>query len=229
MNRMNVAVLAAHPDDAELAMGGTIALLLSQGHAVTIIDATDGEPTPYGDATTRMKEAAQAAEILGCVRINLGWENRRLEHSIAARHQLAGELRLRKIDLLFVPHPDDTHPDHRALTRIGEDARFDAKLTNCAIAGAPHHPRRLLHYFCTHLKSVPRPSIVVDCSAFAEAKMRSIACYRSQFEANPANRGVPGWIEAMGRYYGSRIGASFGEPFSAPECVGVRDLSTLLP
>lgn len=43
---MNVAVLAAHPDDAELAMGGTIALLVSQGHTVTVIDATDGEPTP---------------------------------------------------------------------------------------------------------------------------------------------------------------------------------------
>jgi len=59
--------------------------------------------------------------------------------------------------------------------------------------------------------------------------MRSIACYRSQFEANPANRGVPAWLEAMGRFYGSRINATFGEPFAAPECIGVRDLSSLLP
>ena len=229
MSRMNVAVLAAHPDDAELAMGGTIALLVSQGHDVTVIDATDGEPTPFGDPATRAKEAAEAARALGCKRINLGWPNRRLEHSLAARHQLAGELRLRKVDLLFVPHPDDAHPDHRALTRIGEDARFDAKLTKCDLPGEPHHPRRLLHYFCTHLKVVPQPSIVVDCSAFADTKMRSIACYRSQFEANPGNRGVPAWIDAMGRFYGSRVGAAFGEPFSAPECVGLRDLSALVP
>ena len=161
--------------------------------------------------------------------MNLGWPNRRLEHSLATRHQLAGELRLRTIDLLFVPHPDDAHPDHRALTRIGEDARFDAKLTKCDLPGAPHHPRRLLHYFCTHLKVVPQPSFVVDCSGFEDAKLRSIRAYRSQFEANPANRGVPAWIESMGRFYGSRVGAAFGEPFSAPECVGVRDLSSLLP
>ena len=210
-------------------MGGTIALLVSQGHTVTIIDATDGEPTPFGDPVTRERESIAAAAFLGCQRVNLGWENRRIEHSLEARHQIAGELRLRKIDLLFVPHPDDTHPDHRALTRIGEDARFDAKLTKCAIAGEPHHPRRLLHYFCTHLKAVPQPSIVVDCSAFADAKMKSIRAYHSQFEANPGNRGVPAWIEAMGRFYGSRIGVAFGEPFAAPECVGVRDLTTLLP
>ncbi|MGA1265679.1 MAG: PIG-L family deacetylase [Phycisphaerales bacterium] len=226
---MNVAVIAAHPDDAELAMGGTIALLVSQGHRVTVIDATDGEPTPHGDPATRAREAAAAAAELGCERLNMGWPNRRMEHGLEARHRLAGELRIRKIDLMFVPHPEDAHPDHRALTRIAEDARFDAKLTKCDLPGDPHHPRRLLHYFCTHLRVVPKPDLVVDCSAFAEAKMRSIACYASQFHANPANRGVPAWIESMGRFYGSRINAAFGEPFAAPECIGLRDLTPLLP
>ena len=62
---MNVAVIAAHPDDAELAMGGTIALLVSQGHRVIVIDATDGEPTPHGDPVTRAREAvAAAAELI---------------------------------------------------------------------------------------------------------------------------------------------------------------------
>jgi bacillithiol biosynthesis deacetylase BshB1 len=229
MSRMHAAIIAPHPDDAELAMGGTIALLVSQGHRVTIIDCTDGEPTPFGDPATRAREAAEAARVLGCERINLGWPNRSVQHTLAARHQLAGELRTRTIDLLFVPHPDDVHPDHRAITRIAEDARFDAKLSKSDLPGEPHHPRRLLHYFCTHLKAVPQPSLIVDCSAYAETKMRSIACYRSQFQANPANRGVPAWLEAMGRFYGSRINAAFGEPFAAPECIGVRDLSSLLP
>jgi len=226
---MNVAVIAAHPDDAELAMGGTIALLVSQGHRVIVIDATDGEPTPHGDPVTRAREAVAAAAELGCERINLGWPNRRVEHGVEARHRLAGELRIRRIDLMFVPHPEDAHPDHRALTRIAEDARFDAKLTKCDLPGDPHHPRRLLHYFCTHLRVTPQPDLVVDCSAFAQAKMRSIAHYASQFQANPANRGVPAWIESMGRFYGSRINAAFGEPFAAPECLGLRDLTALLP
>ena len=80
---MHAAIIAPHPDDAELAMGGTIALLVSQGHRVTIIDCTDGEPTPFGDPATRAREAAGAARVLGCERINLGWPNRSVQHTLA--------------------------------------------------------------------------------------------------------------------------------------------------
>jgi LmbE family N-acetylglucosaminyl deacetylase len=83
MSRMHAAIIAPHPDDAELAMGGTIALLVSQGHRVTIIDCTDGEPTPFGDPATRAREAAGAARVLGCERINLGWPNRSVQHTLA--------------------------------------------------------------------------------------------------------------------------------------------------
>ena len=53
---MNISILAPHPDDAELAMGGTIALLAAAGHAVTLIDMTTGEPTPFGAEETRAVE-----------------------------------------------------------------------------------------------------------------------------------------------------------------------------
>ena len=226
---MNIVVVAPHPDDAELGMGGSIARFVREGHRVLIVDMTNGEPTPCGTPERRATEAAAADAILGCSRINLGLPNRRLEHSVTARHALAAVLRQHRCEILFAPHPEDVHPDHLAATRIAEDARFDAKLTKSDIPGQPIYPRKLVYYFCTHLKAVPQPSLIVDCSAHAEAKMRSIACYRSQFEANPANRGVPAWLDAMGRFYGSRINAAFGEPFAAPECIGVRDLSSLLP
>ena len=167
---MNIAVIAAHPDDAELGLGATMALLVSQGHRVLIIDATNGEPTPFGDVATRAQEAAEAATILGVERMNLGWTNRAITHDLASRHALAAQLRLNTIDIMFVPHPLDTHPDHLALTKICVDARFDAKLTKCAIAGEPHHPRRLFHYFCTHLKHVPQPDFIVNCAGFEQKK-----------------------------------------------------------
>ncbi|MEI6272270.1 MAG: PIG-L family deacetylase, partial [Phycisphaerae bacterium] len=111
---MNIAVIAAHPDDAELGLGATMALLASQGHRVLIIDATNGEPTPFGDVATRAQEAAEAATILGVERMNLGWTNRAITHDLASRHALAAQLRLNSIDIMFVPHPLDTHPDHLA-------------------------------------------------------------------------------------------------------------------
>ena len=226
---MNIAVIAAHPDDAELGLGATIALLVSQGHRVIIIDASNGEPTPFGDVATRAHEAAQAATILGVERVNLGLTNRAITHDLASRHALAAQLRLNTIDIMFVPHPLDAHPDHVALTKICVDARFDAKLTKCAIPGQAHHPRRLYHYFCTHLKHVPQPDFIVDCAGFAQIKMQAIAAYKSQFQANAKNHSIANWVESMGRFYGSRINSEFGEPITSPECVGVRDIAALLP
>lgn len=226
---MNIAVIAAHPDDAELGLGATMALLVSQGHRVIIIDASNGEPTPFGDVATRAHEAAQAATILGVERVNLGLINRAITHDLASRHALAALLRLNTIDIMFVPHPLDAHPDHVALTKICVDARFDAKLTKCAIPGQAHHPRRLYHYFCTHLKHVPQPDFIVDCAGFAQKKMQAIAAYKSQFQANAKNHSIANWVESMGRFYGSRINSEFGEPITSPECVGVRDIAALLP
>ena len=226
---MNIAVIAAHPDDAELGLGATMALLVSQGHRVIIIDASNGEPTPFGNVATRAHEAAQAATILGVERVNLGLTNRAITHDLASRHALAAQLRLNTIDIMFVPHPLDAHPDHVALTKICVDARFDAKLTKCAIPGQAHHPRRLYHYFCTHLKHVPQPDFIVDCAGFAQIKMQAIAAYKSQFQANAKNHSIANWVESMGRFYGSRINSEFGEPITSPECVGVRDIAALLP
>ena len=226
---MNIAVIAAHPDDAELGLGATMALLVSQGHRVVIIDASNGEPTPFGDVATRAHEAAQAATILGVERVNLGLINRAITHDLASRHALAAQLRLNTIDIMFVPHPLDAHPDHVALTKICVDARFDAKLTKCAIPGQAHHPRRLYHYFCTHLKHVPQPDFIVDCAGFAQKKMQAIAAYKSQFQANAKNHSIANWVESMGRFYGSRINSEFGEPITSPECVGVRDIAAPLP
>ena len=125
-----ILVFGPHPDDQELGMGGTIARLSKQGHDVVLVDMTDGEPTPHGDPETRAQEAAAAAEILGVRRVQIGLRNRFVEHTIEARHVVAGIIREHQADILFVPYWEDAHPDHRAVTRIVEDARFDAKLTN---------------------------------------------------------------------------------------------------
>ena len=225
---MNVLVVGPHPDDQELGMGGTIARLVAQGDRVTLLDMTDGEPTPYGSPEIRAREAAEAARILGVRRLALDLPNRRVEASVAARHRVAGVLRTERIDLIFVPHPEDAHPDHRAVTRIVEDARFDAKLTKIDLPGEPCHPKWLFHYWCTHLRTVPQPSFLIDTTGFAERKREAILAYRSQFIDHPGNRGVPDWIAASDRYFGSRIGCLAAEPFFAREPLGLTGLEGLV-
>jgi len=223
-----ILVVAPHPDDAELGMGGTIARLVTAGHDVLVVDATDGEPTPHGSPQMRALETARATEILGVRRRNLGWTNRVVEHSVAARHALAGVIREHQAEIVFAPYPEDAHPDHRAVTRIAEDARFDAKLTKIDLPGAAIYPRWFFHYYATHLRIVPAPSFIIDITGFEERKRSAILAYESQFVVNTSNRRVIEWLEASQRYFGSRIGTESGEPFFSREPVGLRGLDGLV-
>ena len=81
---------------------------------------------------------------------------------------------------LFAPYWVDAHPDHVAATQLVEAARFWAKLTKCDLAGQPHHPQRIYHYYCVHLKLAPQPAFVLDISRFWERKLAAIRCYHSQ-------------------------------------------------
>lgn len=238
---MNILVVGPHPDDQELGMGGTIARLAEQGHSVLLLDMTNGEPTPHGSVETRAREAADAAAVLGSAgspvrRVLLGLPNRFVEHTVAARHAVAGVIRAHQAQVVFVPFDQDAHPDHRAVTRIVEDARFDAKLSKIDMPvppgydriGPPIYPKWLFHYYATHLRIVPDPSFCVDISEQLEKKLASIRAYRSQFEVNEKNRAVVEWVKAQGVYFGSRIGAGAAEPFFAREPLGLTGLGELV-
>lgn len=225
---MNIAVIGPHPDDQELGMGGTIARLASEGHAVTLVDLTDGEPTPHGSPALRAAEAAEAARILGVQRSALGLRNRELVDDLPSRRIVAGAIRTLRADIVFAPHPEDAHPDHVAATSLIEAACFMAKFVKSDLAGEPHTVRHIFHYFATHLRAVPRPAFIVDTSGFAQTKRQAILAYASQFVHNQRNRGVPEWIDAAGTYFGSRIGCTTGEPFGSRSCIPL-DIGALRP
>lgn len=209
-------------------MGGTIARLAAAGHEVLLLDMTNGEPTPLGDPVTRAAEAAEAARILGVRRRCLDLPNRFVEHTIEARHAVAGVIREHQARMLFVPYPEDAHPDHRATTRIAEDARFDAKLSKINLPGEPIYPRWLFYYYCTHLRWVADPSFCVDITGYEEAKRRSIEAYRTQFVLPPNNRRIARQLEAASVYFGSRIGTEAAEPFHTKEPIGLASLEGLV-
>jgi len=222
----SILIIAPHPDDAELGMGGTIAKLAAQGHKLHLLDMTDGEPTPLGDPATRAAEAHAAAKILGIQRSLLGLPNRQVVHDLSSRHKLAAAIRVHRPDWLFVPYPLDAHPDHVAVTRIAEDARFDAKLTKSSIPGEPCYPKRIIYYFCTHLRRNIDAPFCLDISDAIEKKMCAVLAYQSQFVRN--NSPVPEMIKTIAAYFGSRIGTNYAEPFFTHEVLGLRGLDQLV-
>lgn len=224
----NILVVGPHPDDQELGMGGTVIRLASQGHNVLLLDMTNGEPTPLGSPEKREIEWTNAAKIMGVKRRLLGLPNRSVMHTLEARHAVAGVIREHQADIIFVPYEQDAHPDHRAVTRIVEDARFDAKLTKIDLPGNPCYPKWLFYYYATHLRWVADPSFCLDISEQMDMKEAAIKAYETQFVLPEKNRRVVQWVRDFNSYMGSRIGVAYAEPFFTKEPIGLGSLDTLV-
>jgi bacillithiol biosynthesis deacetylase BshB1 len=228
---VDVLVVAPHPDDAELGMGGAILQYKADGYRVGVLDLTSGEPTPFGSLEIRAQETAAATKILELDwRGNLGLPNRSLQPTLEARHLLAGVFRQLKPRLLFAPYWVDAHPDHTAAVELIEAARFWSKLTKTDLPGEPHHPARVLYYHCVHLRVVEKPAFVLDISRHWAAKLAAIECYRSQFiTGRPTDSPtILDRLRDQAAFWGWSIGASYGEPFSSHEPVGVASMRDLV-
>lgn len=224
----NILVVGPHPDDQELGMGGTILTLAAQGHNILLLDMTNGEPTPLGSPAQREIEWTKAAQILGVKRRLLGLPNRFVTHSVQARHQVAGVIREHQASIIFLPYFEDAHPDHIAVTRIVEDARFDAKLSKIDLPGEPIYPKWMIYYYCTHLRHVANPSFCLDITQYMDKKIQAIEAYETQFVLPEKNRKVVTWLRQMNGYMGSRIGVDYAEPFFIREPLGLNSLDALV-
>lgn len=228
---LDMLVVAPHPDDAELGMGGAIAKMIDLGWRVGVLDLTSGEPTPFGDVPTRIAETNAASKALGITwRENLGLPNRFLEPTLDARAQLANVVRRTRPKWLFAPYWEDAHPDHLAATQLIEAARFWAKLTKSDLKGEPFHPHRVFHYYCVHLKHVAQPAFVLDISDQWDRKAKAISCFESQFTTGREHL-VPSFHERVreeAAYWGKMIGKRYGEPFNCREPIALQDFTGLL-
>ena len=228
--KLDILVIAPHPDDAELGMGGAIAKMLTLGWRVGILDLTDGEPTPFGSTELRAEETLRASQELGVSwRENLGLRNRFLESTLEAREKLANVFRSVRPRWLFAPYWEDAHPDHVAATQLIEAARFWSKLTKSHLVGEPHHPARIFYYYCIHLKHVAQPSFVLDITDQWPRKAAAIACYQSQFVTGRDSS--PSALERFrdeAAYWGKMIGTRYGEPFASREPIALEDFTKLV-
>lgn len=228
---LDVLAIAAHPDDAEIGVGGTLVCCHRQKLRVGVLDLTSGEPTPHGSPSIRAAETSAATKALELDwRHNLGLPNRSLQPTLEARRALATVFRKTRPKLILAPYWEDSHPDHIAATSLIEAARFWAKLSRSDMAGEPFHPPRVLYYFSIHLRIHPQPAFVFDISDAMDAKMESVRCYQSQFVTGKSQQ-FPTPLDDIrdrARYWGWSINAAYGEPFASRESVRVSSFRDLL-
>ena len=232
---LDVLAIGAHPDDIEIACGGTLAKLADQGYRVGIVDLTDGEPTP-GSAgpEERLAEARLAADALGVSqRVTLSFTNRRLFDSFEARIALAREIRQYQPKLVIGlgGRTPMASPDHYQASLIIEAAVFYAKLTKWDehFGGLPPYivPRHLECSLAFHSLAPTDPhAIVVDIADTLEKKLKAIGFYASQFP--PAKAHHLDRFRAFAIQQGMAAGFAAGEVLISPIAWGTRDLMGLL-
>jgi len=233
--QLDCIAVGAHPDDVEIAIGGTLARMSQDGYKVGIIDLTDGEPTPGSPGPeVRLAEARAAAAKLGVhVRVTLDLPNRRLFDSFEARVLLAKEFR-RYRPKLVLGFGDKTHlasPDHWQAMQITDAAVFYARLTKWDehFDGLPVYTIPTHWYYSLAFRSLEMPEgshIVCDISSTLETKMAAVACYETQFP--PAKAKHLDRIRATNLHYGQAAGFEAGELVSCPHVFGTRNLMGLL-
>ena len=224
---MNIVCIGSHPDDVELAMGGSILRMKKRGHTVTIVDLSNGEPTPYGSLEIRKNESLKSASILGVDRITLANKNRYIYDTIEARNDLASIFRKLKPDLIFTHYDYDSHPDHGSGTKLTEAARFYSKLTKTEIEGEPFFPYFIAYYFPNHTHLNLLPSFCIDITEEIHKKLEALNAYESQF-IKKGDGIIIKEIEAINKYFGLRIKKSYAEPFFLKESLDLDFFNKLI-
>ncbi|MFQ5432637.1 MAG: bacillithiol biosynthesis deacetylase BshB1 [Nitrospinota bacterium] len=229
---VDILAVGVHPDDIELGAGGAVAELIRSGKSVALLDLTNGEPTPHGSPEIRKKETQKANEILNVKkRIQLDFKNREVFDSQNGRRKIAEQYRLLRPKLILLPYWEDAHPDHVQASEMAQAARFIAKYTKTDMEGEPFFPPRLLFYLCVHLRKMVKPSLIFDISGTIDQKLEALRAYQSQFFSGDGVRGAEfiEKIKTQAAWYGSLIGAGYGEPFISREEIGIRSFDAIMP
>ncbi|MCH7974578.1 MAG: bacillithiol biosynthesis deacetylase BshB1 [Bacteroidetes bacterium] len=226
--KLDVLIFAAHPDDAELSMGGTIAKLSNKGLKVGITDLTEGEMGTRGTPAKRQAEAFKAAIILKVTfRENLHIPDGNILIDKENVDKVITQIRKYKPKIIFAPYFNDRHPDHIDTNKIVKKAMFKTGLAKAVTLldgkeQKPYRPDKLFYYMQTYTFE---PKFIVDITKFFNDKMRSVKAYKSQFH-NPKNNEPEtfissakfmDYISSRAKFYGFQIGKEYGEPFYCEE------------
>lgn len=182
-----------HPDDNDLAIGGTVAHLSGSGAWVGYLTVTDGavgsrDAGAIGPALAgkRQGEQAAAARILGVADLfSLGHPDGMLAEGLGLRAEIMAVIRETRPDLVLMPDPwlaYEAHPDHRITGYATAAAASLAHLPGIAGGTAPCHDVGHIGFYWTE-----RPNTRLELAADAyERKLAAVRCHASQFSAEEA-------------------------------------------
>ena len=216
----NIDILAfgAHADDVEIGMAGTIAKVTESGGRVVICDLTKAELSSNGTVETRLKEAKEAAEILGVTeRVNLGLPDRGLYLKEEYTRQIVSMIRRYRPKAVFMPYEIDRHPDHGHCAGLVEEACFSSAIRKYD-AGQKQEPHRVGAVYQYMINGFHKPDFVIDISEYIGKKEESLKAYESQFKGSYYTPLVNDYVDsviAREKMMGKEAGVAYAEGFKS--------------
>ena len=237
MIKIDILAFGAHPDDVELAAGGTLLQHRAMGKTIGIVDLTQGELGTRGNAATRKEESARSSKILGLsVRENLAMEDGFFEYNKENLLKIVRKVRQYQPTIVLANALTDRHPDHAKGAKLVADACFLAglKKINTELDGqeqVAHRPKKVFHFIQDyHLQ----PDFVIGIDEVIDQKMDSIKAYSTQFYSESQSKEEPTtpisskdfyeFLLGRARDYGRIAGCEFGEGFMHAQPLAVKSL-----
>jgi LmbE family N-acetylglucosaminyl deacetylase len=199
IQRMNILAIGAHPDDIEYGCAGTLVKYADRGHRIHLMILTGGEEG--GSSKERQHEQSAAAEIIGAQHVFWGgYRDTQLPLNKELIDKIEEVLAEVKPDLILVNHGDDTHQDHRILTK--------------ATMSATRYVRNVLFFEVPTTQNF-NPQVFVDISDTLERKFQVLKAHESQvMKTNIENMSIVELARANATFRGIQGRVKFAEAFA---------------
>ncbi len=222
---LDALAIGAHPDDAEMAIGGILAALASAGRRVMILSLTAGEMGTWGTPRERAKEAAEAARILSCENRILDFPDGGVTEDRENRLRVAQLVRELRPTIVLAPYPYNrashldgrANVDHLATGLLAREGCKLARLRKAVPEREPHQVKRLFYYM---LPETVQPSFVVDVTAHEETLTRAIEAYQSQMPIGRGPQSILQILLAQRRSMGARLHVGMAEAVFSEDALG---------
>ncbi len=197
IRKQRVLVVAPHPDDEVIGVGGNLALHQRAGSQILTLFVTLDAPAPDG-RIVRKGEAERVARLLGFDHRFLNFPDGCISlHEPAVGHSIAEAIRSFRPEVIYCPFPGDHHRDHQSTSAC----------TGLAVAESGYQGE----VCCYEVWSSLWPNVGVDISSVVEVKKEAIGCYASQVAYLPYVEGALG----LNRFRGLKLGVPYAEALFA--------------
>ena len=209
-----ILIIAPHPDDEILGLGGTIKKLSDNGHDVTVLLVSGHLPPLYAEEVfiEHKQQALEAHKIVGVkesVFLEIPATFVKDETVADLNGKIYKVLQNTKPNVVFLPFPD-RHIDHQVIfesSMVAIRPVYDGKLIDIA---ASYEVLSETHWNAPAIEPAFNPTITIDITDQIDCKLEALSCFKDEIMPFPGPRSIEA-VEALAKFRGTQAGFAYGE------------------